>query len=316
MEKWNSNFKLLVLFGMVWWYEDMVMMLDLCFKTVCVHGMVWRCGTSVTFVGQKNSLQLCTLWQTVSNTLNMGFTVSLFPLCIKGDNFHHQTAPHAVNVSKEGKNKINGHPINAKWWSSWGDDMRMYHMFLSKHYICRNHILLVQENAIIWRRKTTKNEDGGQQNSKKKTCFKWPRGKAAPMSPATNIVTVDQQHAGTLFWWNSRPVPEANLRKCHRSSSEKKKKRTGPLKRWPFFQPTTGAILKTSANLHLAVLLYGLHMLKLYFKNLVQYLHMEIIWKVRKSITSGPFIQNQNTLPETDIFALKNRWLQYYIVSF
>ena len=40
-------------------------------------------------------------------------------------------------------------------------------MFLSKHYICRNHILLVQENAIIWRRKTTKNEDGGQQNSKK-----------------------------------------------------------------------------------------------------------------------------------------------------
>lgn len=155
----------------------------------------------------------------------------------------------------------------------------------------------------------------GPTEFKKKTCFKWPRGKAAPMSPATNIVTVDQQHAGTLFWWNSRPVPEANLRKCHRSSSEKKK-RTGPLKRWPFFQPTTGAILKTSANLHLAVLLYGLHMLKLYFKNLVQYLHMEIIWKVRKSITSGPFIQNQNTLPETDIFALKNRWLQYYIVSF
>lgn len=180
MEKWNSNFKLLVLFGMVWWYEDMVMMLDLCFKTVCVHGMVWRCGTSVTFVGQKNSLQLCTLWQTVSNTLNMGFTVSLFPLCIKGDNFHHQTAPHAVNVSKEGKNKINGHPINAKWWSSWGDDMRMYHMFLSKHYICRNHILLVQENAIIWRRKTTKNEDGGQQNSKKKRASSGQEAKRPP----------------------------------------------------------------------------------------------------------------------------------------
>lgn len=127
----------------------------------------------------------------------------------------------------------------------------------------------------------------------------------------------------------SRPAARGNTLlvkqpSCARSESEKvppvvirkKKKRTGPLKRWPFFQPTTGAILKTSANLHLAVLLYGLHMLKLYFKNLVQYLHMEIIWKVRKSITSGPFIQNQNTLPETDIFALKNRWLQYYIVSF
>lgn len=38
----------------------------------------------------------------------------------------------------------------------------------------------------------------------------------------------------------------------------------GPLKRWP----TNSAVLKTPVNLHLAVLLYGLHMLKLYLKKL------------------------------------------------
>ena len=49
---------------MVWWYEAMAMMLDLWFKSSKLFVlMVWYGGvcTSVTFVGQTISLQMCTL---------------------------------------------------------------------------------------------------------------------------------------------------------------------------------------------------------------------------------------------------------------
>lgn len=90
--QWNSKLQILCLvwYGvMVWRYGDAWYMLQTCLCS-------WYGGLVLLslLVGQKISLQMCTLdlRQTVSNTLNMGFTGSLFPLRKKAGNFHHQTA--------------------------------------------------------------------------------------------------------------------------------------------------------------------------------------------------------------------------------
>ena len=146
------------------WYDGMKIWWCLIYSSKLFVFMVWWSGTSVTFIGQKISLQMCTLdlRQTVSNTLNMGFTISLFALRKKGGNFHHQTAFSCCNCLQ----------IRLKWTphqrqmviilGGWCADVS--YVPLQAVHLPKSHVAGSGKCHHMEKKKTTQNEDGRQQN--------------------------------------------------------------------------------------------------------------------------------------------------------